>query len=58
MKYLEIFFEKGKKRGTPEVGLYEEGANGVGNFIRGGITRDGKHDIFKGWEDLDIHGMS
>ena len=30
----------------------------MGESIRGGITGDGQHNIFKWWKDLDIHGIS
>ena len=58
MHYLKIFFEKRKKCGTPAVGLDEEGANVLGEFIWGRITGNGLHNMFKGWKDLDSHGMS
>ena len=58
MHYYGIFFEKCKTRRKPTVGIDEEGANGVSEFIWGGITGNGRHYLFKGWKDLDSHGMS
>ena len=29
------------------MGLNDEGANGMGEFIQGGITENGSHDLFK-----------
>ena len=57
MNYHEIFFDKGKTRGTHAVGLDEEGANGLGKFIRVVIVGNGRHGLFKGWKDIDSHGM-
>ena len=58
MHHLEIFFDKGKTRGTPAVGLDEEGTNGLGKSIRGRITGNGRHDIFNRWEYLEGHSLS
>ena len=57
MHYFDILFDKGKNHVTPEVGLDEEGANGLGGFIRYRITGNGRHDIFNVFKDLDSHGM-
>ena len=58
MHYLDILFEKSKTCGSPKVELDEEGAHGVGEFIQGRITRNGRHDLLQIWKDLDSHGMS
>ena len=58
MYHLDIFCEKRKTCRTPAVGLDEEGDNGLGKFIRGGITGNGRHGILKGWKDLDSYSMS
>ena len=36
----------------------EEGANGMGEFIRVGITGNGKYDLFKVWKYIASHSMS
>ena len=57
MYYLNILFNKWNTRITPAVVIDEEGANIVGKFIRGGITGGRRHNLFKIWKYLDIHGM-
>ena len=58
MHYLDIIFEKGKKRGAPAVVFYDKVISGLGEYIRGGITRNERHDLLKGWKDLDGHILS
>ena len=58
MYHLDIFCEKRKTCRTPAVGLDEEGDNGLGKFIRGGITGNERHNIFKGWKYIDGHSVS
>ena len=56
--YLEVFFDNGKTCGTPAVGLNEEGADGLDDFIQGGITGNRQHDIFKERKYFDRQGVS
>ena len=55
MHYLEIFFDKWKTRGTLAVGLNEEGTNGLGKYIWGGITGNGRYNLLKERKDIDGH---